>query len=107
MKVLVRSVDLLIGYGRGIRRNFVNGLQELFDEIVNYRRLELWGEGFGFSDYKRWNKEISRKALTKGGSASVAIAVTVKTSDPNWTWAIPQWETDYNDAFRDPTKDAK
>ena len=81
--------------------------EELFDEIVNYRRLELWGEGFGFSDYKRWNKEISRKALTKGGSASVAIAVTVKTSDPNWTWAIPQWETDYNDAFRDPTKDAK
>ena len=81
--------------------------EDLFDEIVNYRRLELWGEGFGYSDYKRWNKAISRKSLAQGGSAAVAIAVTVKTDDPNWTWAIPQWESDYNDAFRDPTKDAK
>ena len=79
----------------------------LFDEIVNYRRLELWGEGFGFSDYKRWNKAISRKGLTKGGSAAAAIAVTIKTDDPNWVWVLPQWETDYNDAFKDTTKDAK
>ena len=81
--------------------------RNLFDEIVNYRRLELWGEGFGFSDYKRWNKAISRKGLTKGGSAAAAIAVTITTDDPNWVWVIPQWETDYNDAFKDTTKDAK
>ncbi|WP_074761019.1 RagB/SusD family nutrient uptake outer membrane protein [Xylanibacter ruminicola] len=100
-------VELNASTGRDANYTCEKTGEELFDEIVNYRRLELWGEGFGFSDYKRWNKEISRKALSKGGSASVAIAVTVKPSDPNWTWAIPQWETDYNDAFRDPTKDEK
>ena len=81
--------------------------EDLFDEIVNYRRLELWGEGFGYSDYKRWNKAISRKSLAQGGSAATAIAVTVNPDNDNWTWAIPQWESDYNDAFRDPTKDAE
>ena len=81
--------------------------EELFDEIVNYRRLELWGEGFGFSDYKRWNKAISRKSLAQGGSASPAIAVTVKADNDNWTWAIPQWESDYNDAFKDSTSSAE
>lgn len=80
---------------------------DLFDEIVNYRRLELWGEGFGFSDYKRWNKDISRLGLTKGGSAAAAIAVTVPSTDPNWTWVLPQWETDYNDAFKDTTSNAE
>ena len=81
--------------------------EELFDEIVNYRRLELWGEGFGFSDYKRWNKAISRKSLAQGGSASPAIAVTVKADNDNWTWVIPQWESDYNDAFKDSTSSAE
>ena len=80
---------------------------DLFDEIVNYRRLELWGEGFGFSDYKRWNKAISRKSLAQGGSASPVIAVTVKADNDNWTWAIPQWESDYNDAFKDSTSSAE
>ena len=76
---------------------------DLWKEIRNYRALELWGEGFGFSDYKRWNMDIDRKGLNAGGSAAAAIAVTIKASDPNWTWVIPQWETDYNDAFKDTT----
>ncbi len=76
---------------------------DLWKEIRNYRALELWGEGFGFSDYKRWNMDINRTGLDKGGSAAAAIAVSVKANDPNWTWVIPQWESDYNDAFKDTT----
>ena len=77
--------------------------EDLWTEIRNYRALELWGEGTGFSDFKRWNMDIERKGLTAGGSAAAAIAVTIKANDPNWTWVIPQWETDYNDAFKDTT----
>jgi hypothetical protein len=73
---------------------------DLFQEIVNYRELELWGEGVGFSDYKRWNMPISRRGLAQGGSAHSAIAKNIAANDPNWTWVIPQWETDYNDAFK-------
>lgn len=76
---------------------------DLWKEIRNYRALELWGEGFGFSDYKRWNMDIDRKQLGNGGSAAPAIAVKIPASDPNWTWVIPQYETDYNDAYKDTT----
>ena len=100
-------VELNASTGRDANYTCEKTGENLFDEIVNYRRLELWGEGFGYSDYKRWNKAISRKSLAQGGSAATAIAVTVNPDNDNWTWAIPQWETDYNDAFRDPTKDEK
>lgn len=73
---------------------------DLFEEIVNYRALELWGEGFGYSDYKRWNRDIVRVGFAAGGNAAAAIAVTIKASDPNWVWAVPQYETDFNDAYR-------
>lgn len=76
---------------------------DLWKEIRNYRALELWGEGFGFSDYKRWNMDIDRKGFDKGGNANAAIAVKIPASDPNWTWVIPQYETDYNDAYKDTT----
>ena len=100
-------VELNASTGRDANYTCDKTGDDLFKEIVHYRRLELWGEGFGFSDCKRWNMDISRKGLTKGGSAAAAIAVTVKKDDPNWVWVIPQWETDYNDAFKDTTKDAK
>lgn len=75
---------------------------DLFQEIVNYRELELWGEGVGYSDYKRWKLPISRKSIANGGSAADAIAVTIQPNDPNWVWVIPQRETDYNDALKNP-----
>ena len=73
---------------------------DLFNEIVTYREFELWGEGFGYSDYKRWNLPIVRRGLAAGGNAAAAIAVTIPANDPNWTWVIPQYETDFNDAYK-------
>ena len=80
---------------------------DLFQEIINYRELELWGEGVGFSDYKRWNLPIVRRGLTAGGNAHASIAKTIQASDINWTWVIPQWETDYNDAFKNTADPAE
>jgi hypothetical protein len=69
----------------------------LFQEIIDYRSLELWGEGFSWFDYKRWNRDITRKSIADGGNVHVATAVTVKANEKNhWTWSIPEAETNYN-----------
>lgn len=69
----------------------------LWEEIVLYRNVELWGEGHSWSDYKRWNRPIVRHSLKDGGNAHPAIAVTIKPSDANnWTYVYPQREIDYN-----------
>jgi hypothetical protein len=69
---------------------------DLFQEIVDYRELELWGEGFNWYDIKRWNRDIVRKSFAQGGNCHTATAVTVSANSSNWTWAIPETEYDYN-----------
>ena len=70
---------------------------ELFEEIVAYRGFELWGEGFQWSDFKRWKRPSVRTIISKGGSAHSAIALTINPEDAlEWTWQIPLNETDYN-----------
>lgn len=69
---------------------------ELFQEIVDYRELELWGEGFNWYDIKRWNKDIVRKSFAEGGNCHAATATTVSANSSDWTWSIPETETDYN-----------
>ena len=69
---------------------------EMFKEIVKYRSLELWGEGFGFSDYKRWNLPVDR---TTSDNASSIIQVLVKPNGTGWAWKIPLGETDYNHEY--------
>lgn len=74
--------------------------EDLLAEIRDYRAIELWGEGQGWSDYKRWKLPISRKSFTNGGNANVAVAVTIAPDAANnWTWVIPKRETDYNKAL--------
>ena len=68
----------------------------LFQEIVDYRELELWGEGFNWFDIKRWKRDIVRKSFEQGGNCHLATATTIKATDSDWTWAIPETETDYN-----------
>lgn len=71
--------------------------EELLSEIQDYRCLELWGEGFEWSDFKRWNKAVVRKSFAEGGNAHQSVAITIKPEDGNkWTWGVPLNETDYN-----------
>lgn len=75
--------------------------QDLFNEIKDYRCLELWGEGNEWSDYKRWNLPISRKSFKDGSNNHTAVAITIPTSYANgWVWSIPDNEVDYNDALK-------
>ena len=70
---------------------------DLFEEIVAYRGFELWGEGFQWSDFKRWKRASVRTSFAKGGNAHTAIAITIEPEDAlNWTWQIPLNESDYN-----------
>ncbi|WP_434502555.1 RagB/SusD family nutrient uptake outer membrane protein [Prevotella sp.] len=74
---------------------------ELFAEIRDYRNLELWGEGFEWSDFKRWNLPIVRHSFAQGGNAHVSVAITINPSDGNkWTWEVPLNETEYNAALK-------
>ena len=72
--------------------------EALWNEIMDYRELELWGEGFAWSDYKRWNRDIVRHSFAEGGNAHISVAKTIPASGVNkWTWDVPLHETDYND----------
>lgn len=72
--------------------------EALWNEIMDYRELELWGGGFAWSDYKRWNRDIVRHSFAEGGNAHISVAKTIPASGVNkWTWDVPLNETDYND----------
>lgn len=72
--------------------------EALWNEIMDYRELELWGEGFAWSDYKRWNRDIVLHSFAEGGNAHISVAKTIPASGVNkWTWDVPLNETDYND----------
>ena len=74
---------------------------DLFEEIKDYREVELWGEGFAWSDYKRWNIPVVRHSFAEGGNAHPAVAKTIAVDFGNkWTWAVPQNEIDYNDLLK-------
>ena len=75
--------------------------EALWNEIMDYRELELWGEGFAWSDYKRWNRDIVRHSFAEGGNAHISVAKTIPASGVNkWTWDVPLNETDYKDAIK-------
>lgn len=65
----------------------------LITEIMNSRRVELWGEGFRFFDLKRLHQSIER------GSNFIITFCTFTEKDADadgWVWEIPKAETDYN-----------
>lgn len=73
---------------------------DLLNEIKRYRKIELWGEGFDWFDYKRWGDTIERNTYDDGGSFIASLAVTVKPDDANkWQWVIPNKESFYNDSL--------
>ena len=67
--------------------------QAYIDEILNSRRLELWGEGFRFLDLKRLNLPLDRTGANHSAVVTNNV-LSVPAGDKRWTWLIPQSEID-------------
>lgn len=66
--------------------------QTLLNEILFYRRVELWGEGFRFTDLKRMNMPLDRTGANH--DPAVAVIFNVAAGDKLWQFLIPQTEID-------------
>ena len=82
--------------------------QALLDAIKLSRRLELWGEGFSWFDFKRWNEPIVRNGWVEGDATSgnwpkqdLGFNAGIFDTDLNrgWRWRIPMTEYNYNHAI--------
>ena len=94
-------IELNANSGRNPEYTCTKTGDALWNEIMDYRELELWGEGFAWSDYKRWNRSVVRKGFADGGNAHISIARTIPADGANkWTWDVPLNETDYNDELK-------
>lgn len=93
---------------------------DLLEEIYTCRRIELWGEGQNFTDFKRWGKSITRRAwkpnLEKDKATGTWVpiqswnvadvsnwpseyAITISPDAANgWRMTVPSGESDYNHA---------
>jgi hypothetical protein len=69
--------------------------QTLLDEISFNRRIELWGEGFRFTDLKRTNLPMTRAGIPNHLLALIQV-VTIPAGDKQWEWLFPQDELNAN-----------
>ncbi|HSC52665.1 MAG TPA: RagB/SusD family nutrient uptake outer membrane protein [Phnomibacter sp.] len=72
--------------------------QTLIDEIMLHRRIELWGEGFRFTDLKRLNLPMSRAGIPNNVPA-MSVITTVPAGDKQWEFLFPVDETNANKAI--------
>ncbi|AKD55269.1 RagB/SusD family nutrient uptake outer membrane protein [Spirosoma radiotolerans] len=70
---------------------------QLIDEILFNRRIELWGEGFRFTDLKRMNLPLNRNGANI--SSAVAVLFDVAPGDVQWEFLIPRREINANKAI--------
>lgn len=73
----------------------------LYEEIKLTRRIELWGEGQNFTDFKRWNMPIDRRKWIANDPTSgnwlAERSAYIPTSYMNgWAFQVPKSESDYN-----------
>ena len=62
------------------------------EEVRTQRRIELWGEGTSFFDFKRWHLGVDRN---EAGS-NHTFMIRVPAGDKRWVYQIPQDEIEAN-----------
>ena len=77
-----------------------NTQESLMDHIKFQRRVELWGEGFGYTDNIRWDEGIDHDANGGSGASAVLYQGAYQVERPSvndeWIFKIPQQEIDAN-----------
>jgi hypothetical protein len=66
----------------------------LAEEVMNHRRIELWGEGFRWFDLKRLHLDVHRTGTNY--NVSFAGFLDKDKDAQEWVYEIPKAETDYN-----------
>jgi starch-binding outer membrane protein, SusD/RagB family len=69
--------------------------QALVDEIMFNRRIELWGEGFRFTDLKRLNLPLVRTGIPNH-NPSISLVMDLPAGDRQWVWLFHQDEINTN-----------
>lgn len=72
-----------------------NSGQALIDEIMFNRRIELWGEGFRFTDLKRLNLPLNRNGIPNHLAALISV-YDIPVGSAEWEWLFPQDEMNTN-----------
>jgi hypothetical protein len=77
-----------------------NTKEKLMEHIKFQRGIELWGEGFLYTDKIRWDEGIDHAANGGSGASQVLYNDGFKQDKPsvnsNWLFKIPQAEMDAN-----------
>ncbi|RKF04504.1 SusD-like starch-binding protein associating with outer membrane [Tenacibaculum lutimaris] len=77
-----------------------NTKETLMEHIKFQRKLELWGEGFGYTDKIRWDEGIDHGANGGSGASAVLYQGAYQVEKPSvnndWIFKIPQKEIDAN-----------
>jgi hypothetical protein len=77
-----------------------NSQAALMEHIKFQRGLELWGEGFGYTDKIRWDEGIDHAANGGSGASEVLYQAAFRQEKPSinndWIFKIPQKEIDAN-----------
>ena len=77
-----------------------NTKETLMEHIKFQRKLELWGEGFGYTDKIRWDEGIDHTADGGSGASAVlyqgAYQVEKPSLNDDWIFKIPQAEINAN-----------
>lgn len=72
----------------------------LLEEIKLCRRIELWGEGQSWSDFKRWNWPMNRIAWSDtnpgGNWIPICEGEVPTTAGQGWRFSVPAAEWQYN-----------
>lgn len=71
----------------------------LMDEIRTHRRIELWGEGFGLLDMKRWGIGLTRDFDGTTHPNVPASFFNIPAGSNLFTFQIPEDEINSNDAI--------
>ena len=82
------------------------GVTNLIDEIIFQKRVELWGEGIVFYDFKRLNMGIQNGYT--GTNVPTDSRINVSGRAPWWNFCIPESEELQNPAlvgFNNPNPD--
>ena len=76
-------------------------LQSFLDEMLFQKRVEFWGEGVVFYDYKRLNKGIVRGY--PGTNEAAVYAFNCNGRSPQWNIVVTNAEFQYNDGIDSST----